>query len=145
MGLRGYLIKRIINTAILILFVIVVNFIIFEAIPGETGAIQLLAENPRLDPAIKARIIHDEEVRFGILCPTSTDPMAHCPIWTKFTKYFVQMITFNFGISFQSGNSVVHDLASTGRLENTLTLLGVSSVIAIIIGVFLGVLTARRR
>src|SRR6266852_9618527 len=135
MGLRGYLIKRTINTLVLIIFVIVVNFIIFEAIPGETGAIQLLAENPRLDPAQKARIIHTEEIRFGIICPTDSDPNAHCPVWTKFERYFVQMLTFQFGISFESGNTVVHDLASTGRLANTLTLLGVSSIIAIIIGI----------
>jgi peptide/nickel transport system permease protein len=145
MGLRGYLLKRTINTVILILFVIVVNFIIFEAIPGETGAIQLLAENPKLPPATKEHIIQVEEQRFGIICPTASDPMAHCPVWTKFERYFVQMLTFQFGISFQSGNTVVHDLASTGKLANTLTLLGVSSVISIIIGIFLGVLTARRR
>ncbi len=146
MGLRSYLLKRTANTAILIVFVIVLNFIIFAVMPGSAGSIDLIASNPRLSAEQRARAILTEGFRYGIFC--SVDENGNgvpCPIWTKFERYFVQMITFNFGNSFQTGNSVIHDAVSTGRLANTLLLLGTSSVIAIIVGVFLGVLAARRR
>ncbi len=147
MGFRGYLAKRTINTIILVIFVIVLNFIIFEVMPGAQGSIDELVQNPKIPQADKQRFIIEEETRFGLRC--GTDPNTHagipCPIWTKFGKYFIAMVTFNFGTSFQTGNTVIHDIVSTGRLVNTLLLLGVSSVVAIVIGVFLGVLAARKR
>src|SRR5213594_3429676 len=101
MGLRGYLIKRTINTIILIVFVIVVNFIIFEAIPGTQGIIQLLVQNPKLPPDQRARIIAIEEERFGVRCGTNPDGSGiPCPIWAKFEKYFVDMITSSSAIPY---------------------------------------------
>ena len=146
MGLRGYLLKRLLNTIVLVVFVICVNYVIFEEIPGTQGAIALLAENPKIPPETKAIIIAREETRFGIRCATNPDGSGvPCPIWTKFEHYFISMATFQFGRSFQTGNTVVHDLVNTGRLVNTLTLLGASSIMAIIIGVFLGAIAARKR
>jgi len=146
MGLRGYLIKRTINTIILIVFVIVVNFIIFEAIPGTQGIIQLLVQNPKLPPDQRARIIAVEEERFGVRCGSRADGTGiPCPIWTKFEKYFIDMITFQFGRSFESGSPVSEEIFTSGRLFNTVVLLGVSSIVAIALGIFLGVVAARKR
>ncbi len=146
MGLRGYLLKRTLNTIVLIIFVIMVNFVIFEAIPGTQGVIQLLAQSPRLPPDQKAHLIAVEEEKFGVRCGTRPDGSGiPCPIWTKFERYFVDMITFHFGNSYLTGKPVVYDIISTHRLVNTLLLLGVSSVLAIIIGIFLGVITAKKR
>jgi peptide/nickel transport system permease protein len=55
------------------------------------------------------------------------------------------MLTFNFGTSYQTGHPVIQDMIQTGRLANTLLLLGSSTVLSIVIGIFLGVLVARRR
>jgi len=147
LGLRGYILKRTLNTILLVVFVIVLNFIIFTVMPGTQGAIDLIAQNPRLSQEQRTALIAREEERFGLRC--GTDPKTGegigCPIYTSFERYFVQMITFRFGTSFQTGNSVIHDAVSTGRLVNTLLLLGVSSVIAIVIGIFLGVIAARKR
>jgi len=147
MGLRGYLIKRTINTIILILFVIIINFIIFEVMPGLQGSLDTLVQNPKIPAADRQQFINEEEQRLGIIC--GVDPKTNngipCPVWTKFERYFVAMVTFNFGNSFQTGNPVVQDMIGTGRLVNTLLLLGVSSVLAIVIGIFLGVLSAKKR
>lgn len=147
MGFRGYLIKRVINTLILILFVIALNFIIFEVMPGQSGSIQALAQNPKIPAEARQQFLLDEETRLGLIC--GVDPKTNigipCPIWTKFERYFVAMVTFNFGTSFQTGNPVVKDIVQSGRLVNTLLLLGVSSVIAIVLGVFLGTLAAKKR
>src|SRR5262249_6037749 len=106
MGFRGYLIKRTINTLILILFVIVLNFVIFELMPGQQGSIAALAQNPKIPQEAKAKFLISEETRLGIICPTASNPSAACPVWVKFDKYFMAMITFNFGVSFQTGRPV---------------------------------------
>jgi len=54
------------------------------------------------------------------------------------------MITFNFGNSFQTGDPITQDMIQTGRLTNTLLLIGVSSVIALALGIFLGVISAKK-
>jgi len=148
MGLRGYFLKRTANTILLIVFVIFLNFVIFELMPGQQGSFDTLVQNPKISQADKKAFIIAEEQRLGIICdvgsPGHPDGVP-CPLWTKFQRYFVAMITFSFGNSFQTGNPVVQDMVTSGKLVNTLLLLGVSSVLSIIIGVFLGVIAARKR
>jgi peptide/nickel transport system permease protein len=144
LGLRGYLLKRTINTFILILFVITLNFAIFQLIPGTQGVISNLLQNPRLtDKSIIGRY----ENQFG-LCSSFDPATQHCVLatpWERFGKYFVNMLTFNFGVSYQSGHPIFDDMIATGRLNNTLILLGTSTLFSLLIGIFLGVLVAARR
>ncbi len=142
MGFRTYLIKRLINTVILLLFVIVLNFAIFELLPGTQGSIANLIQNPRVSDVQ----LHHLEIVYGIC--SGFDSAGKCipaSVWDKFSVYFVRMITFNFGDSQQTGHSVVSDMITTGRLANTLLLLGVSTVVALVIGIFLGVFAAAKR
>ena len=67
------------------------------------------------------------------------------PYWTRFYDYVKNMLTFNFGYSDASNNLVTSDMISSGRLFNTLLLLGTSTLLAIVIGVALGVIISRRR
>jgi peptide/nickel transport system permease protein len=145
MGFRGYLIKRTINTLILILFVIALNFVIFEVMPGQQGSIAALTENPKIPPAAKKAFIFTEGTRLGLFCGGTPDDPVNCPVWNKFEKYFIAMVTFNFGVSFQTGQPVIHDIVQEGRFMNTLILLGVSSVVAIVVGIFIGTLAAKKR
>jgi len=142
MGLRTYLLKRTINTMILILFVIILNFIIFQLMPGVQGAIANLISNPRrTDQTSVERLL-----QLYNLCKEFVD--GECvpnPIWDRFATYFTNMLTFQFGDSFQTGKSVMHDMVESGRLVNTLFLLGVSTAISLIVGTLLGVLVAARR
>src|SRR3989442_1600966 len=145
MGFRGYLIKRTINTLILILFVIVLNFIIFELMPGDQGSISALTNNPKIPPDVKKVFVFNEGKRLGLFCGGTPDNPLPCSIFDKFSRYFIAMVTFNFGISFQSGQPVIHDIVQSGRLVNTLELLGVSSVLAIVLGIFIGTIAAKKR
>jgi peptide/nickel transport system permease protein len=141
-GFRLYLIKRLINTVILLVFVIVLNFAIFELLPGTQGAIANLIQNPRVSPETLKHL----EIVYGIC--SGFDASGKCipaSVWDKFTVYFFRMITFNFGTSQQTGNPVLYDIVNTGRLVNTLLLLGISTAIALIIGILLGVVAASRR
>jgi ABC-type dipeptide/oligopeptide/nickel transport system permease component len=142
MGFRTYLIKRLINTIVLLVFVIILNFAIFELLPGTQGAIANLIENPRVSNAQ----LHHLEVVYGIC--SGFDSAGKCipaSLWDKFSIYFVRMITFNFGDSQQTGHPVISDMITTGRLYNTLLLLGVSTVVALVLGIFLGVYAAAKR
>src|SRR2546425_5627939 len=147
MGLRTYLLKRTINTLILILFVITLNFIIFELLPGTQASISNLVQNPRVfDPNQVARLLKLYNFCSSI---TITGPHSYTcvptTIWDRFSAYFVNMLTFQFGDSFRTNHPVLHDMIQTGRLVNTLTLLGVATTIALLIGTLLGVVAASRR
>jgi len=147
MGLRGYLLKRSINTVILIFFVLSLNFIIFIGLPGSQASIEALFMNPNLlDFELRDKLIAEQEIRFGIRCSAPGEPRVECDILTKYTRYLASMLTFQFGMSQQNpSESVVYGMVSSGRLVNTLMLLGVANVVALVIGVFIGVLTARKR
>lgn len=143
LGLRGYLLKRLLNTLILIVFVITLNFIIFELMPGTQGAIINLISNPRANenPGEQQKLMQ----LYGICQSFVNGQCVPYPIWNRFATYFSNMISFNFGDSFQTGQPVLHDMIVTGKLENTLLLLGTSTVISLLVGTLLGVVVASRR
>lgn len=135
MGLRAYLLKRSINTVILILFIITLNFIIFQLMPGEQGAIANLVSNPQLRGENREEIIEDLYNLYGF-----NETMS-----VRYVKYVRNMLTFQFGVSFQTQKPIIDEVVGSGRLTNTIILIGVSSVIAVIVGVLIGVLVASRR
>ena len=131
MGLRGYIVRRLVYTIVLTLFVIVLNWVIFQAMPGLQGAIAALQGNPRATPQGFITL----QNRYGLNASPET----------RFLNYFWSMLTFNFGNSYNTQHLVLTDMISSGKLANTLLLLGSSTVLSIVIGIFLGVLAARRR
>jgi peptide/nickel transport system permease protein len=132
MSLRSFLLKRIAYTVLLIFFVILLNWVIFEAMPGVSGNLyQILGQSGRLGPAQYQRQIELYSL--------------NKPYWERFVAYFKAMLTFQFGFSYQSNTDVSTELIQQGTLFNTLELLGTSTVMAIIIGVLLGILVSRKR
>lgn len=131
MSLRSFLIKRVAYTLLLIGFVLVFNFIIFEAMPGEVGALYACLGQHNVPPGACAKLMHD----FGY----------GQSVWVRFYDYVTAMITFNFGVSFASGQEVSYQIISSGRLANTLLLLGTSTALAMIIGTIIGVFVSRKR
>ena len=127
MGLRTYIAKRIIYSIVLVFFVLTVNFIIFELMPG--NPIEFLAGSGRLR-ADQVDVIYE---LWGF-----ADPLH-----VRYGKYIVNMLTGQFGISFLSKSSV--SLEMSARLSNTLLLVGTSTILSIIIGIFLGVIAAYKR
>jgi len=127
MGLREYIIRRTVYTIILIFFVLTLNFIIFELMPG--NPIEFLASSGRL------RAGQSEEV----LKLWGFDQ----PLHIRYIKYIVNMLTGQFGYSYYSLKPVAAEVLD--RLLNTLLLIGTSTTISIILGVILGVIAASRR
>ncbi len=135
MTLRSFLAKRVIYTVVLVFFVIILNFLIFEAMPGATGIqYSILGQRNRL-----GNMDYDRIVKLYNLNASYSD---------RFVSYVENLLTFQFGVSYQYHQPVVDQIVAGGvnsRLVNTLTLLGASTVLAIIIGITLGIVTSKRR
>ena len=129
MGLRGYILKRIIYTVILIFAVITLNFFIFEAMPGDP--LEAYLARPGITPEAAERL----KATFGI-----------GQAWyIKYPTYVRSMLIFNFGqTSPAMGSAKVADLIGS-RLLNTLLLMGSSSILAVIAGILLGAFAAHER
>lgn len=132
MSLRSFLIKRAAYTVVLVFFVILLNWVIFEAMPGAAGNLySVLGQSGKLGT--------DQYNRQVELYGLNKD------YWTRFYDYIKAMLTFQFGFSYKDNALVTSDMITSGRLENTLELLGASTIISIIAGVLLGILVSRKR
>ena len=124
--------KRLIYTVILILFVVVLNFVIFQAMPGLQGSFYTLVfSRTRVTPGVYDQLVQ----QFGL----NESP------YVRFQKYVVNTLTFNFGYSYTDSQPVSYEIVQSGRLFNTLMLLGVSTILAIVIGILLGIVVSTRR
>lgn len=128
MGLRGYIVKRVAYMFVLVVVVITINFIIFQLMPGDPLA--MYAAPGRIKS--EEYRIYLEEV-YGL----------RDPLHVKYSKYFVNLITFNFGVSYFSQKSISSEMGE--RLGNTLLLMGTVTAVSITLGVILGVITAHKR
>ena len=128
MGLRTYIVKRIIYSIALIFFVITVNFVIFMLMPG----------NPAMRLADSMRIRNPEVIKsvteaFGL----------NDPIHVRYVKYVRNMLTGQFGTSYYTNKPVSDEIVL--RLQNTLILVIPPEIIAIAMGIVLGVIAAYKR
>jgi peptide/nickel transport system permease protein len=128
MGLRGYLVKRIIYTIFLIFFVLSLNFVIFEIMPHNPLE---LFEGKLITPAHIAAIMR----QWGLDQP-----------WpVRYAKYVVNMLTFQFGDN--NPDVLPHSVTALimQYLPNTLMIMGLSTLFSILLGVVVGVLAAYKR
>jgi len=132
LGLRDYIIKRIIYCFILLIFVMSINFIIFMVMPGDPVQffINPLKKGSAVDVAEQTRRLRE---LWGI-----GDPDV-----IRYFKYLYNMMTWNFGITFDRRVPVAGEMA--WRMPYTIILMGGSTAFAVIIGVLLGVLSAHKR
>ena len=130
MGLKTYLAKRFVYMLVLIYFVLTLNFIIFELIPGQGGVIEnLVGAGKNFPPDQVERL----KALYGI----------DQPLEVRYVKYVTNMFTLKFGDSIRTQQPVLSDMYRF--LPNTLVLLGVSTILSIVIGIALGMLSAYKR
>ena len=128
MGLRGFIVKRSLFSVFLIFFVLTLNFIIFQLMPG--NPVEVFAGSNR----IRNQAMRDDIIRrFGLDKSVSE----------RFVLYLVNMLSFNFGASYRTGDWIINEVGD--RLFNTLVLMGISEILAIVIGISLGVIAAHKR
>jgi peptide/nickel transport system permease protein len=99
--------------------------------PGKVGALYSCLGQPRISPAYCEKMLK----LFGY----------NQSYWVRLEHYAQAMLTFQFGYSYASNQEVTYQMISSGKLANTLLLLGTSTAMAIILGTVLGIVTARKR
>ncbi len=125
--------KRFLYTIVLVLFTIVLNWLIFEAMPGLSGQLyNVLGNRSSLTDPDK---LQKQLALYGL----------DKPVWVQFVDYVKAMLTFNFGYSYHDAQPISSAIITSGRLVNTLELIGTSTVMSIIIGILLGILVSSKR
>ncbi|MGC8621937.1 MAG: ABC transporter permease [Thermoplasmata archaeon] len=121
---KSYFIKRTIIMLITIFFVIILNFILFRLLPG--NPITLLYRSPALTSKQIAMLYS----QFGL----------NKPLWYQLIIYIENSYIGNFGISFYWKAPVISVIIPA--IENSLILLLPANLIAILLGIITGVISA---
>lgn len=139
-----FLTRRIFWSIFTIFFVLILNFFIFRILPGDParGGVR----DPRLtveaQEAIRVRFGLDKQVIncFETLNPIKLGDCAVNPFDTQLFIYLRNLSQGELGFSYHSNLPVGQILME--RLWNTVTLIGAGQILAIIIGMGLGILAA---
>lgn len=139
-----YALRRLGWAILTILFVIVLNFFLFRVLPGDPARAGI--RDPRLTKdaveAIRVRFGLDKPVIncFESLNPLKTGSCAVNPFQTQFFIYITNLLKGEFGFSYHSNRPVIDILGE--RLVNTLILISAGELLAILIGLAIGVVSA---
>lgn len=126
-GMRSYIWKRSLFAVVTIFIALSVNFVLFRVLPG--SAVTHISRVPDASPALK----HALEVQFGL----------NKPLWQQYLLYLGQLAHGNLGISFSNRQPVLSNLLVD--FGNTLPMVTTGTVIAIILGMAVGIYSAVRR
>jgi peptide/nickel transport system permease protein len=121
-----YIIRRSLQAIPLLLLLSIFMFLLIHALPG--GPEQVIF-NPHLDPAGRAAL----RARFGL----------DQPLPLQYLKWLGNSLVGNFGFSFATNQPVSQVLAQ--RFPNTLQLFSISLLVALVLAIFLGVISAVRQ
>lgn len=139
-----YALRKLGWSLLTILFVIVLNFFLFRVLPGDPARAGLR------DPRLTREAIAAIQVRFGLdkpvlNCFDSINPLklGNCainPLETQFVIYVGNLLQGELGTSYHNNRPVTTVLAE--RLWNTVILIGAAQVLAVVLGMALGVVAA---
>src|SRR5438105_14949568 len=127
--MRGadYVIKRIAFALVTVFVAITLNFVLFRLAPG--SVVSNLTRIPHATKATKEAITRE----FGL------DKSK----WEQYLIYLKQLARGNMGISYENQQPVVANLKTD--LANTIPMVALGTVFAIVLGVITGVISAWRR
>ncbi|MFP3190638.1 MAG: ABC transporter permease [Thermoproteota archaeon] len=139
MGLKRFIISRIITMFVVIFIVAVINFIIFQVLPFTVMGIDpktwfVPAGGTRND-------VYINQIRQQVIQSLGLD----LPLDQRFFQYIIAMFTFNFG--YNVGGALEGPVIDTiiRFAPYTVLLLGTSTVISFIISIYLGIISAHKR
>ena len=122
-----YLIKRALFAIVTVFVAITINFFLFRVLPG--SAVRNLSRVPNATPALQ----HALEAQFGL----------DKPLWQQYVIYVQQLLHGNLGVSFSNQQPVSENLKEA--LANTIPMVALGTIVAIIVGVVTGVFSAWKR
>ncbi len=123
----GYLWKRSMFAAVTVLVAITLNFVLFRVLPG--SAVDRFSKVPNATPELKRALA----AQFGL----------DKSLWEQYWRYLVELVHGNLGISFANQQPVTDNLRTA--FANTLPMVTTGTVLALVIGIGFGVLSAIRR
>ena len=129
MGAR-YLVRRFASAAVTIFLIVVLNFVLFRAMPGSPERV-LLGRLPGITP----EVIEDTRREWALDKPLFPD---------QFVAYIASTGTGDLGFSFAQGGRPVTDVLGQ-RLWPTLLLFGLGELVAIVLGLALGAYSGWKR
>jgi peptide/nickel transport system permease protein len=127
MSPRRYVGRKVLQALATLVFVLTVNFLLFRILPGDP--VSILARSQRLTE----QDIVELQRELGL-----DQPLAQ-----QYVTYMGQMVTGNLGVSLLTGDEVSSIVAS--RVWPTFLLVGLGTLFATLIGVWIGVKGAWRR
>jgi peptide/nickel transport system permease protein len=124
----GFLIRRVLQAAIVVLIVTIITFILLRLIPGNV-AIAVLGPAAYRNPAVLAQFNH----QYGF----------DKPWFQQYLLWLGHLLQGNLGFSWTLDQSVASLLGQ--RLPKTIILVGLSTIIALVVAVPIGLWQAVRR
>jgi ABC-type dipeptide/oligopeptide/nickel transport system permease component len=137
MTLLNYILKRAVYMLAVLFFVAVLNFILFEYIP-----MQVFNLGPQFFVPCKGIQCNNSQIYTHVI----NEFGLNLPWPIRFEKYITNIFTGQFGvcISTACGNRPVWSILAQ-YAPNSILILSVSTIIAIFLGTFLGVISASKR
>lgn len=126
----GYLARRIVTAAVTIALILVVNFILFRAMPGSPERVIL-----RGTPNVTPERLEAVRERWGLNDPVFPDQLV---------AFVTATATGDLGYSFIARGQTVTDVLAQ-RIWPTIILFGLGEVVAIVLGLALGAYSGWRR
>jgi len=128
-ALRGstYVWKRVVFAVVTVFVALTLNFILFRVLPG--GPVSQLSRVPNASPELKQALT----VQFGL----------DKPLWEQYLLYLQQTFRGNLGVSYTNRQPVLDNLVEA--FANTIPMVATGTILALTIGVFVGVVSAVRR
>ncbi|WP_416446258.1 ABC transporter permease [Leucobacter sp. HNU] len=124
---RRYVWRRTIFAIVTVFVAVTLNFVLFRVLPG--SAVTRISRVPNASPELKQALTRE----FGL----------DRPLWEQYLLYLKGLLTGNLGVSYANRQPVAGNLAEA--FANTLPLVLTGTVIALALGILLGILSAVRR
>jgi peptide/nickel transport system permease protein len=125
----GFLARRLLQAVLTILFIVVLNFILFRMMPGSPE--RVLTRNPNIPAEVKA----DLREKWGLDRPLIPDQLV---------AYIASLAQGDLGLSYKYRGQPVTEVIGS-RVWPTVILFGLGEIIAIVAGMALGAYAGWRR
>ena len=138
MGLLKYILRRLVTIFISIVVVIIITYVLMHLAPGEFFNISNFSASAgkvsTLTPEQLQILVKGFEEKYGL----------NVPLWKQILNYLKDAFRFKFGPSFSNPNEPI-EVQIGRRFPVTFTLAILAMLLAVLIGIPLGILAALRR